>query len=335
MPAERTRIESNPLDRVSELERLALSKPSKPPRKSKSKQPPIAPEPAKLPGMPPSGRFPDAANVPTVIAGGELVTDLADELAGAASAADSGFANLPTHIVTPPVGALSALQYAPTGPAPYPVVPPPAGGFGNAPTALAPDHRGVPSAAPGFGNAPTALAPMSSPENATQIAPMPVGPNGSAPHAPNGGPWHPRPHGSSSSPPMNQPPPGYPVMSAELSEQIATGATVFPSDARGNPGHPMQRSDASASDSFPPMVPPSRAPSPPMQGMHGMGDMGDMQRAANLMSPVGQQYPDQVDWGAAAASRTRAVPPWLLAVLFIGTLGVALAITIVIAKIIR
>jgi hypothetical protein len=67
----------------------------------------------------------------------------------------------------------------------------------------------------------------------------------------------------------------------------------------------------------------------------GNGNPIDLQHAANLMSPVGQHYPEHVDWGAAAASRARAVPPWLLAILFIAALGVALALTIVIAKLVR
>jgi hypothetical protein len=71
------------------------------------------------------------------------------------------------------------------------------------------------------------------------------------------------------------------------------------------------------------------------QPRDGNGNPIDPQHAANLMSPVGQHYPEQVDWGAAAASRARAVPPWLLAILFIAALGVALALTIVIAKLIR
>jgi hypothetical protein len=53
------------------------------------------------------------------------------------------------------------------------------------------------------------------------------------------------------------------------------------------------------------------------------------------MSPVGQYYPERVDWGAAAASPARAVPPWLLAILFVAALGIALALTIVIAKLVR
>ena len=53
------------------------------------------------------------------------------------------------------------------------------------------------------------------------------------------------------------------------------------------------------------------------------------------MSPVGQQYPEHVDWSAAAASRARAIPPWMLAVLFVGAIGIALALTIVVARLIR
>jgi len=53
------------------------------------------------------------------------------------------------------------------------------------------------------------------------------------------------------------------------------------------------------------------------------------------MSPVGQHYPEHVDWGAAAAGRARALPPWMLAVLFVGAIGIALALTIVVARLIR
>ncbi len=61
----------------------------------------------------------------------------------------------------------------------------------------------------------------------------------------------------------------------------------------------------------------------------------DPQRAAELMSPVGQQYPEHVDWSAAAAGRARALPPWMLAVLFVGAIGIALAVTIIVARLIR
>ncbi len=61
----------------------------------------------------------------------------------------------------------------------------------------------------------------------------------------------------------------------------------------------------------------------------------DPKAAANLMSPVGDQYPHAVDWAAAAAQPAKAIPPWILAVLFFVALLVALGITIVIAKIVR
>ena len=54
----------------------------------------------------------------------------------------------------------------------------------------------------------------------------------------------------------------------------------------------------------------------------------------HVMSPVGEHYP-QHDWAAAAAQPAKALPPWMLVGLFIAALGIALAITIAIAKIIR
>jgi hypothetical protein len=113
---------------------------------------------------------------------------------------------------------------------------------------------------------------------------------------------------------------GYPVMSAEMSEQIARGADIFPSRP---PNAPPQAA---------PVLPPPQLPqAPPMQ--HGMHDSG--QQAAHLMSPVGQHYPQQVNWAEAAAMPARAIPPWLLGLLFVGAIGLALVITIVIAKIAR
>jgi serine/threonine protein kinase len=58
----------------------------------------------------------------------------------------------------------------------------------------------------------------------------------------------------------------------------------------------------------------------------------DPQQAANLMSPVGEQYP-QTDWERAAAMSARALPTWMLVALFGGALLGALLLTLVIAKI--
>ena len=57
------------------------------------------------------------------------------------------------------------------------------------------------------------------------------------------------------------------------------------------------------------------------------------QDAAHLMSPVGQQYPQQVNWADAAAMPARALPRWMLALVFVGAITAALIITIIIAKI--
>jgi hypothetical protein len=86
------------------------------------------------------------------------------------------------------------------------------------------------------------------------------------------------------------------------------------------------------------MEPSSPGEGYPQVSMPRAGDsasLSDPQRAANLMSPVGEHYPAQVDWSAAAAVRARAVPPWLLAIIFIGAIGVALVLTIVIARLVR
>ena len=90
---------------------------------------------------------------------------------------------------------------------------------------------------------------------------------------------------------------------------------------------------------------PGALPGPPLPGPRGSEPGGaydpqhplaiDPQRAAELMSPVGQHYPEHVDWGAAAAGRVRASPPWMLAVLFVGAIGIALALTIIVARLIR
>ena len=50
-----------------------------------------------------------------------------------------------------------------------------------------------------------------------------------------------------------------------------------------------------------------------------------------VASPVGQHYRGDVDWAAAAAQPVRAIPPWMLAVLFVVALGIALGVTMLIA----
>jgi serine/threonine-protein kinase len=76
------------------------------------------------------------------------------------------------------------------------------------------------------------------------------------------------------------------------------------------------------------------APSTLPSGQRAMHtpDHGNPQQAMNVMSPVGDQYP-QTDWAHAAAQPAKALAPWQLAVLFLAVVGGALLITIIIAKI--
>ena len=314
MPAERTRIEANPLERINELERLsgraaavqgdgptqlapsdAVPMPPPPPGQVGPQSPPVAmaapsaatsasgPRPASPPGMPPSGRFPDLANLPTVIAGADPPVPVPPSPTAPAA--------LPAHARTqiaamPAAASGTSAPGAPAGPPGYPVL------------------GGSAGLGPGDGGGPLPGMP-----------PL-------------------RPQSASVPPPLAQ---GYPVLNAQLSEQIATGATVFPSEPpRGgapHPGPPMPASPPARGSE------PGRPPDgylPPLPSDGGMpGGMSDAQRAAGVMSPVGQQYPEHIDWASVAASRARVVPPWLLAALFIGAIGIALALTVVVARLIR
>jgi hypothetical protein len=58
------------------------------------------------------------------------------------------------------------------------------------------------------------------------------------------------------------------------------------------------------------------------------------QQAANLMSPVGEQYPQQ-DWDAAAAVPAKALTPVQLILLFVAVVAGAVTITMLVAKIIH
>jgi len=223
----------------------------------------------------------------------------------------SNFSEVPTTLEPPPASSLEAPTVLGRGPAAQEAA---AAQFPPAPNGA----RGSTSLAVGLGTAPAA--------HGGAAAGRAVAGNGSPASQPWPQPLAPRPHISSASPP----PAGYPVMSAEMSAQIATGASVFPSESRGGGGSLRPEPGAAGPPGLPPPPPP------------GLGDgyppspaSADPQRAASLMSPVGQQYPEQVDWAAAAASPARAVPPWLLVALFVGAIAVALILTTVIAKLVR
>ena len=321
MPAERTRIETNPLERVNELERLAARGPSAHPddatRIAPSSAVPVPPPPpgsdgaggAPSPsGMPQSGRFPDLANLPTVVAGAEpVMTPPPSPIPGPPAA-------LPAH-------ARTQIAQMPGGPAD------PAGPYYSAP--------GSPPG-PGGNPLPGMPPPLAARAQSPSYPPAPM------PYA-QGYPQPSHPPGF---------PQGYPVLNAQLSEQIATGASVFPSEPpRGSSPHPgplppqgMPPQGMPPHGTPPQMSPPGMPQMPPPRGSEpgyamqpprmSDGSVLDAQRAAGLMSPVGQQYPENVDWASMAASRARAVPPWLLAALFIGAIGIATALTVIIVRLV-
>jgi hypothetical protein len=101
------------------------------------------------------------------------------------------------------------------------------------------------------------------------------------------------------------------------------------------------------------MVDPSMSPYPVVSGRPASTDLApsdraphrpsfrpdtptpNPQQAANIMSPVGDGYAQDVDWAAAAAQSAKPIPPWLFVMFFVGALFIALMLTIIVAKIIR
>ncbi|MEO8705455.1 MAG: protein kinase [Kofleriaceae bacterium] len=257
IPAEKTRIETNPLERIEEMNKVIVAK-------GKTPAPALLPNTGALP-LPPAPIGPMSGSISPKVASGRF-----PELA-----------NLPTMIAEPddddpetrsPELARTALEKQPI----------------DAPARTSMDMSPPP---PQQVNGARAAMPPARP-------PMPSQP-----------------------PPMQpQPPAGYPVLNAHMSEQIATGASVFPSQS-GPPARP------SAPSQPPPNVPMSDS------GQHGQ--QPQYPRAMDLASPVGPHYPEQVDWAAAAAAPAKALPPWKLAVLFVGAIGVALLLTFLVALIIR
>jgi hypothetical protein len=211
----------------------------------------------------------------------------------------------------PPSGALP-LPPVPTGPVPAAGA---SSSFAEVPTVIAtpePDH------APEL--AATALGPAVDPVGRTMADPnrpmlppqMPPQPMMQPPmmQPPNGTPGgmppqQPLQHhpamgtpGGGLNQPQLRPPPGYPQMSPQLGAQMS----------------PQLQAKLNV---------PNRPPLP------------DSGQQASLMSPVGQHYPQDVDWAAAAAKPVRVLPPWMLALVFVGALGVALGLTIAIASAFR
>jgi len=271
MPADRTRIEANPLEMVQ-----AMDVPSKTPIPRVTKGPQAAPRP-------------DAPKVTQAAAQGR-----------------------------PP----QQPKMPPSGPLPLPA--PPTG-----PMAQVPPGQQRPSAArfPNLSNLPTQIADEGAPPDLARTAM-------SSAIDPNHGGEQQQPANGAQGPHAGNLPMDYPVMNPEFSQQMLSGA-VFPSAPPGSRAN-AEVAPRNAVDSGVRVLPgqpghvPGHAPGHPP----GSGPQ-PAQHGANLMSPVGQQYPQQVNWAEAAAMPARALPPWMMIALFVAAIGVALVLTIIVAKILR
>ncbi len=134
-------------------------------------------------------------------------------------------------------------------------------------------------------------------------------------------------------------PHSYPVMDSSMKDAVAMGANVFPGRPANVPASQFDRTSApyggAAADRSSGLELQNRDSGELIKGPT-TGPF-EPNRAADLASPVGTGYPMQGDqaWADAAALPARALPPWKLAVLFLCAIAAALVITIVIAKLIR
>ncbi len=320
IPAERTRIEANPLERLKEMNVAAKAQtPAKgtPTVALQQKRQPTGPAP--IPSLQP--RQPTTPKGPVAKASPRSTTP----------PPQPGMP--PTRPTPPPQPAMlppQANKMPPSGPLPLPA--PPTGPIATAPTASpnvatqmvqidapvpssAPPPAGPPqrpSGFPNFSHLPTMIADdikqeqaqtqldqaaypntpppgslsMSSQPGSTQ--PPPMLPNGARPMSP-------------SVPPQNLPT-SYPVMNAQLSNAMQRGGEVFPGAPPAGQGYQQQQ----------------------------IPDSGQL---VNMASPVGPHYGQQVDWAQAAAAPAQALAKWKLIAMFVGAIVGALLITVIIAKI--
>ena len=270
MQADRTRIESNPLDRdpAPRPSHAAMPLPA----------PPTAPHRAAG-----AARFPDVANLPTMIAEpslGDAATAISEPIDPSRLAARASEApqrpSLGPSVQLSPSMVHAALEPRPSQLAMLSQPP------SNAQVAFTP--RAVPNA-PG------------TPVRRPGTVPSPASPATDLTTAPE--------------PPMTQP-------------------HGNPQQAAGHGAQPGQGQDRQM-QAHPPQGPPPGYPQP---GQIDSGVFIEPERAANTMTPGGDPQPN-ADWTTAAALPVKAVPPWKLAVFFIGALGVALTLTIMLARMLR
>jgi len=285
IPAEKTRIELNPLQKVEELNQQVA-------RNSAGR---VTATDAAVSARTPPGAMPTAALKKS-----------------------SGPTPVPPGTITTGVGA-APLPAPPTGP--RPVVDRGAGKFPDLP------------------NMPT----VSGERNAPELAPTALGKGKLVDPA--------------STPPYDPSQPMVPAVSAASATQYAVRASqmqIPQGVAQTGPQALAQQQSGYPQESYPQVTGPHQpvmtsypvlpgggrplssdlAPSnlPSSQRSPYVNGPFDPNLAANVMSPVGDQYP-QADWQRMAGMQAKAIPKWALIALFIAALGGALILTLAIAKI--
>jgi serine/threonine protein kinase len=224
--------------------------------------------------------------------------------------ATNGAAPLPA----PPTGPNKTISPPPKGSGKFP--------HANLPTVVAPDAE--PDSVDAEGE--TVLKP--SPELAPTAMGAPISPHASKPTA--------------MAMEAQQPPVGVADPMGQTAYQVPGAASLQAAQERTQPERgPIDVSGRPSITDYP-VMPGGQRPFSSDLAPSNLGHSGqrspyadqpfDPSHAANLMSPVGQGYP-QTDWDRAAAMNAKAMPPWKLAALFVAAVGGALLLTIVLAKI--
>lgn len=214
-----------------------------------------------------------------------------------------------------------ATQLATDDQAPPPQAPPQFGAVrGDAPTQPPPMNfraPSVPPITPSQPQPPAPAGPFNAPGPFDQSMPMGNSPN-RPPSKPFGVPITP--------PPLAQPqgyaPPGGPAPGFNYPPGVQPPQQHPPANMPP-PNWAMQNWQSEGTG-------PQRAMAsslgPPLSGQFHLPP------GAQMMAPVGENYPRNVDWQAQANKPARAVPTWILALVFFVALAVALAITVAVRK---
>jgi hypothetical protein len=190
---------------------------------------------------------------------------------------------------------------------------------------------------PSFADVKTAMSPEMAPTalgGPVRAPTAPPGPNGpsSQPHEAAMPPMHPGsgPHGQ----PMMPPPPG---SGPHDGQSMPHGQPMPPGMMPPPPG--MMPPGSYPPGMYPPGAGPYPPPPPPYGGMPGMhpgapplGSMSGLPLPAHLMSPAPGGFHGGHDLAHLANQPIRRIPPWGLAALFVLAIVGALVLTIVIAK---